>query len=70
MDWLIELLSPGNTSLASAVMLYSFIIFAGIYLGKIKICGVSLGVTFVLFVGIPMSCTSSATSASFSSSSR
>lgn len=52
MDWLIELLSPGNTSLAAAVMLYSFIIFAGIYLGKIKICGVSLGVTFVLFVGI------------------
>ena len=52
MDWLIELLSPGNTSLASAVMLYSFIIFAGIYLGKIKICSVSLGVTFVLFVGI------------------
>ena len=52
MDWLIELLSPGNDSLASAVMLYSFIIFAGIYLGKIKICGVSLGVTFVLFVGI------------------
>ncbi len=52
MNWLIELLSPGNDSLASAVMLYSFIIFAGIYLGKIKICGVSLGVTFVLFVGI------------------
>ncbi|MDE6479563.1 MAG: putative transporter [Muribaculaceae bacterium] len=52
MEWLIELLSPGNYSLASAVMLYSFIIFAGIYLGKIKICGVSLGVTFVLFVGI------------------
>ncbi|MDE7419585.1 MAG: putative transporter [Muribaculaceae bacterium] len=52
MEWLIELLSPGNTSLASAVMLYSFVIFAGIYLGKIKICGVSLGVTFVLFVGI------------------
>lgn len=52
MEWLIELLSPGNESLASAVMLYSFVIFAGIYLGKIKICGVSLGVTFVLFVGI------------------
>ena len=52
MEWLIELLSPGNDSLASAVMLYSFIIFSGIYLGKIKICGVSLGVTFVLFVGI------------------
>ena len=52
MEWLIELLSPGNESLATAVMLYSFVIFAGIYLGKIKICGVSLGVTFVLFVGI------------------
>lgn len=35
-------------------MLYSFVIFTGIYLGKIKILGVSLGVTFVLFVGILM----------------
>ncbi len=52
MEWLINLLSPGNDSLASAVMLYSFIIFAGIYLGKIKVLGVSLGVTLVLFVGI------------------
>ncbi len=52
MEWLIELLSPGNNSLASAVMLYSFIIFAGIYLGKIKVFGISLGVTLVLFVGI------------------
>lgn len=52
MDWLIELLRPGNQSLASAVMLYSFIIFAGIWLGKIKIFGISLGVTLVLFVGI------------------
>lgn len=54
MDWLLDLLSPGNTSLASAVMLYSFIIFAGIWLGKIKVLGVSLGVTLVLFVGILM----------------
>lgn len=52
MDWLIDLLSPGNETLASAVMLYSFIIFSGIYLGKIKVFGVSLGVTLVLFVGI------------------
>lgn len=50
--WLIDLLSPHNLSLASTVLLYSFVIFAGIFLGKIKICGVSLGVTFVLFVGI------------------
>ena len=54
MEWLIELLSPGKESLASTILLYSFVIFAGIYLGKIKIFGVSLGVTFVLFVGIIM----------------
>lgn len=52
MDWLINLLEPGNMSLASTILLYSFVIFAGIYLGKVKILGVSLGVTFVLFVGI------------------
>lgn len=54
MDWLIDLLSPKTVSLASTILLYSFVIFAGIYLGKIKIFGVSLGVTFVLFVGILM----------------
>lgn len=52
MHWFIELLTPGNLSLASTVLLYSFVIYAGILLGKIKIAGVSLGVTFVLFVGI------------------
>ena len=54
MDWLIELLSPKTVSLANTILLYSFVIFAGIYLGKIKIFGVSLGVTFVLFVGLLM----------------
>jgi len=52
MDWFIDLLKPGNVSLASTILLYSFVIFTGIYLGKVKILGVSLGVTFVLFVGI------------------
>lgn len=52
MDWLIELVSPGNTSLAATILLYAFVISAGVYLGKMKILGVSLGVTFVLFVGI------------------
>lgn len=52
MDWFFELLRPGNMSLASTVLLYSFVIFAGIFLGKVKIFGVSLGVTFVLFIGI------------------
>jgi putative transport protein len=54
MDWLIDLFTPGNVSLASSILLYSFVIFAGIYLGKVKIFGISLGVTFVLFVGILM----------------
>ncbi|MCM1377741.1 MAG: putative transporter [Clostridium sp.] len=52
MDWIIELLTPGNLTLASTILLYSFVVFTGIWLGKIKIFGVSLGVTFVLFVGI------------------
>ncbi len=54
MEWLSELLCPGNTSIASALVLYSFVIAAGIFLGKLKVKGVSLGVTFVLFVGILM----------------
>ena len=54
MEWIIELLKPGATSLASTILLYSFVIFAGIYLGNVKVLGVSLGVTFVLFVGILM----------------
>lgn len=52
MDWLIDLLRPGSTSLASTILLYSLVIFTGIWLGKVKIFGVSLGMTFVLFVGI------------------
>lgn len=49
-----SILVPGNTSLASTLMLMSFVIAAGIFIGKLKIAGVSLGVTFVLFVGILM----------------
>ena len=49
-----NLLAPGNTGLASTIVLYSFVIALGVYLGKLKIAGVSLGVTFVLFVGILM----------------
>ncbi len=54
MDWLINLLGPGHYELASTLVLYSFVIAVGVYLGKLKIAGVSLGVTFVLFVGIVM----------------
>ncbi|MDE6277849.1 MAG: putative transporter [Muribaculaceae bacterium] len=49
-----ELLAPGSTSIASTLVLYSFVIAMGIFIGKMKIFGVSLGVTFVLFVGILM----------------
>lgn len=52
MEWLITLFEPGNTALANTILLYSVTIFVGIWLGKIKIFGVSLGVTFVLFVGL------------------
>lgn len=54
MDWITELLAPGNESIAATLVLYSFVIAAGIYIGKLKVCGISLGVTFVLFVGILM----------------
>lgn len=53
-SWLINLIGPGNESLASTLVLYSFVIATGVYLGKLKVAGVSLGVTFVLFVGILM----------------
>lgn len=51
MDWLQNLFTDEN-SIAHIVLLYSFVIAVGVLLGKIKIFGVSLGVTFVLFTGI------------------
>ncbi len=54
MEWIQDLLCPGNINLASTLVLYSFVIALGVYLGKMKFFGVSLGVTFVLFVGIIM----------------
>ncbi len=53
MDW-IESLLWDPSSVAHVVFLYAFVIFTGVLLGKIKIFGVSLGVTFVLFMGIFM----------------
>lgn len=50
MDWIAELLTD-HTPL-QAVIVLSVIIAVGLGLGKIKILGVSLGVTFVFFVGI------------------
>ena len=53
MDWLLDLLWKPD-SVAHIVFLYAFVISLGVMLGKIKIFGVSLGVTFVLFTGILM----------------
>ncbi|GJG67342.1 putative transporter [Prevotella lacticifex] len=51
MNWLIDLFTAQD-SVAHIALLYSLVIAIGILLGKIKIGGISLGVTFVLFVGI------------------
>ena len=50
MNWFADLLF--GESVGHSILLLSLVIAAGIQLGKIKIFGVSLGVTFVLFVGI------------------
>ena len=51
MDWLTKLFLEPD-SIAHIVLLYALVITIGVYLGKIKVCGISLGVTFVLFAGI------------------
>lgn len=53
MEWLSNLFF--GQSIAQAVLVISLVITMGIMLGKIKICGISLGVTWILFVGIAMS---------------
>lgn len=51
MDWLINLFTTTD-SVAHIVLLYAIVIAVGVYLGKIKIGGISIGVTFILFAGI------------------
>lgn len=53
MDWLENLLFNSD-SIAHIVLLYSIVISLGVLLGRVKIFGISLGVTFILFVGILM----------------
>lgn len=52
MDWFTDLL--WGTGVAHSVILLSLVIVFGILLGKVRIAGISLGITFVLFVGIVM----------------
>ncbi|MBR1688685.1 MAG: putative transporter [Prevotella sp.] len=50
-QWLKDLFITTD-SVAHIALLYAMVIAIGVYLGKIKIFGISLGVTFVLFAGI------------------
>ncbi len=50
MDWLQEILT--NHTALQAVIVISIIIAVGLGLGKLRVMGVSLGVTFVFFIGI------------------
>jgi putative transport protein len=50
-QWLTNLFTTTD-SVAHITLLYALVIATGVYLGKIKIGGISLGVTFVLFAGI------------------
>ena len=51
LSWLKDLFTV-NDSVAHIALLYAIVIATGVYLGKIKVGGISLGVTFVLFAGI------------------
>ena len=51
MSWF-ESLCSNYLSTANTILLYAIIISIGVFLGKFKIRGISLGITGVLFVGI------------------
>lgn len=51
--WLKELFL--NPSIAQSVIIIGLVIATGIWLGRIKIAGISLGITWVLFAGIILS---------------
>ena len=50
MEWLYQLFF--EHSALEAVVILSLIISIGLGLGKVRVCGISLGVTFVFFMGI------------------
>lgn len=50
MDWLYSLFM--GEGIAHTLLVLSLVITIGIMLSKVKICGISLGVTWILFVGI------------------
>ena len=50
MNWLLQLFK--EPSVAQSVIVYSLTIATGITVGKIKFFGISLGITWVLFIGL------------------
>ena len=53
MNWIVNLFT--GSGVGPTILYLSIAIFAGLLLGKIKVKGVSLGITWVLFVGILIS---------------
>lgn len=53
MDWLYDLL--WNNSVAHTIFIVGIVVSMGVWFGKLKIGGISLGVTWVLFIGIIVS---------------
>ena len=50
MDWLNELIF--GTGIAHSLFVFALVISIGVALGRVKVFGVSLGITWILFVGI------------------
>lgn len=53
MEWLYDLFT--KTSIAQSIIIYGLVIAIGIWLGRLKIAGISLGITWVLFAGLAFS---------------
>lgn len=53
MDWLYKIFT--QASIAQSVVIYGLVIAIGIWLGRLKVAGISLGVTWVLFAGLTFS---------------
>lgn len=50
MDWFVDLIT--GTGIAHSILVLALVISGGLLLGKIKIFGISLGTTWILFFGI------------------
>ena len=53
MNWFIQLLL--EESIPQTVIIFGVVIAIGTWLGRVKIFGISLGVTWILFMGLAVS---------------